>query len=60
MMLSPKLIEITPADLNVYFIRIGSKIGSKSSPTFSSTTGNPSYIDYSNTLMKSGSLSFTI
>jgi hypothetical protein len=41
-MLSPKLIEITPADLNVYFISTGSNIGSNSSPIFSNKTGYPS------------------
>lgn len=60
MTLSPKLIDKTPALLKVYFMRIGSSIGSKASPTFSSRIGYPSYTHYSNTLKKSGSLNFTI
>jgi hypothetical protein len=60
MILSPKLIDITPALLNVYFINTGSNIGSISSPTFSSKTGYPSYMHYSNILTKSESLNLTI
>lgn len=40
--LSPKLIDIMPPDLNVYFINNGSNIGSTSSPTFSKSKGYPS------------------
>jgi hypothetical protein len=36
--------------LNVYLRRIGDNAGSKSSPTFSSKTGLPNYIEFSKVL----------
>lgn len=52
-------MDTTPADLNVYFNNNGSKIGSNSSPIFSSNTGYPSYMHYSMTLIISVSLNLT-
>ena len=53
-------METTPADLKVYFNNKGSKIGSNSSPMFSSNTGYPSYMHYSITLIISESLNLTM
>ena len=57
MVLSPSLMQMLPPCLKVCFKSKGSRMGSKSSPMFSSSTGVPNWMQFSRVRTKSESVS---